>query len=592
MKLKRSVSLLIAAVLTVSGAASGSAAIESVGDPGKFWAIPNDSERGMVIMEFLDSFPGEAPSNLLPGTGWQRYNEQNPTCASLQDPRCSSGRIQYQAVLPFCTGPSDVNCTEDVGIVDETGKKTSAVFSRYFPTKAQNQFEGDVKSKLPSGVAGSLFSIPSAPHDGGDTYYLAVRMNGGGSSLDSIRLTDFSIQLSPVKLEPVAPMYFDANNDAGWGLLPANSGANPIGKDVWVNQQSGTSGTNYCTAMSVKEALCAQRYAFPAGFKYFVKVRAQQSPAGWMHGRISDPNISIEQVAGNTNIEVQGVPVAVPAVYKMYRYPEMPQPLKDQYDVKTGGYIKDPNFLNNPSNYVQGGRSPENTDPLMRNNIYAPTPSSPAGMEQLKLWIPYVEDKATALLSYWSVRTLDQGEMAGASKCFQDSSGVTGIVTTNATQYSAGPPAFSKDDGTLNYVVAAPHYGTKGEDFKGSYDLVMRSDVARCVYGFSKAPINATISITSSDGTPQVATTVIGERKGWLYLQAKNFEFSAPIIKAKLTQEVVVEPTPTPTPTATPTPTKKPVVAKKITISCVKGKTIKKVTAVKPTCPSGFKKKA
>ena len=31
--------------------------------------------------------------------------------------------------------------------------------------------------------------------------------------------------------------------------------------------------------------------------------------------------------------------------------------------------------------------------------------------------------------------------------------------------------------------------------------------------------------------------------------------------------------------------------AKKTTISCVKGKTVKKVTAVKPTCPSGFEKK-
>jgi hypothetical protein len=57
-----------------------------------------------------------------------------------------------------------------------------------------------------------------------------------------------------------------------------------------------------------------------------------------------------------------------------------------------------------------------------------------------------------------------------------------------------------------------------------------------------------------------------------------------------LTQEVVVEPTPTPTPT--PAATKKPVVAKKTTITCVKGKTTKKVTAVKPTCPTGFKKKA
>jgi hypothetical protein len=53
-----------------------------------------------------------------------------------------------------------------------------------------------------------------------------------------------------------------------------------------------------------------------------------------------------------------------------------------------------------------------------------------------------------------------------------------------------------------------------------------------------------------------------------------------------------VEPTPIATPTPTATPTPKPVVAKKTTITCVKGKTIKKVTAVGPKCPSGFKKKS
>jgi hypothetical protein len=119
----------------------------------------------------------------------------------------------------------------------------------------------------------------------------------------------------------------------------------------------------------------------------------------------------------------------------------------------------------------------------------------------------------------------------------------------------------------------------------------MRSDIARCVYGFSKAPIKAELSIVSADGSPQIATTVLGEKNGWVFLSAANFEFSAPIIKAKLSQEVVVEPTPTPTATATPTPTKKPVVAKKTTITCVKGKTSKKVTAIKPKCPTGFKVK-
>jgi len=412
-------------------------------------------------------------------------------------------------------------------------------------------------------------------------------MSGGGQNLDSIRIQDFSVQLSPIKLEPVTGL---GDGDTGWGILKADDGGNPTGKEAWVNKGPGFTGDNYCIASSYKEGLCAQRYAFPAGIKFYVKVRTQQSPSGWMHGRVSDPDIQLTEAAGVTSLEMQGFPVAVPAVYKMYTYPEMPQTLKDEYDAITGAYKKDPNFLNNPTNFVQGGRSAEDPDPLKRNNIYGPTPSSPAGMEQLKLWIPFVKDKATALLSFWSVRTLTQGEMEGSSQCFRDSNRVSGIVTTNATQYSAGPPTLDKAEGTLNYVVAAPHYDPKDKDFKGSYDLVMRSDVARCIYGFSKAPINATLSITSSDGTPQVATTLIGERNGWLYLQAKNFEFSAPIIKAKLTQEVVVEPTPTPT--ATPAPTKKPVVAKKTTITCVKGKTTKKVTAVKPTCPTGFKKKA
>jgi hypothetical protein len=164
---------------------------------------------------------------------------------------------------------------------------------------------------------------------------------------------------------------------------------------------------------------------------------------------------------------------------------------------------------------------------------------------------------------------------------------LTGLVTTNATQYSAGPPVFDKAEGTLVYKVAAPHYTSNGDVFKGRYDLTMRSDIARCVYGFSKAPIRAELSIVSADGSPQLATTVLGEKNGWVFLSAANFEFSAPIIKAKLTQEVVVEPTPT----ATATATTKPVVAKKITITCVKGKTSKKVTAVKPKCPTGFKKK-
>jgi len=247
---KKTVSIaLISTSLVLGLAASGNAAIESVGDPGRFWSVPNNAENGQVIMQFLDSFPGEIGSLLVSNQGYERYPENDPTCSNLQDSKCSSGNIRYQAVVPFCMGPTDVNCTEDVGVVDETGKKTSAVFNRYFPTTAQNQFEGNASYKLPNGGAGSIFSIPSAAHDGGDSYYLSVLMSGGGQNLNSIRMADFSVQLSPIKLEPVSIL---GSSDTGWGILRAGENGNLRDKDVWVNAGPGFTGDTYCIASSYK----------------------------------------------------------------------------------------------------------------------------------------------------------------------------------------------------------------------------------------------------------------------------------------------------------------------------------------------------
>jgi hypothetical protein len=582
--MKKILIALLSLTFIIGSSTAVDAAIESVGDPGRAWSVPNDAERGMHVMEFLDTFPGEPGSNLLPRGGFQRYNDSDPTCSSLADSKCASGNVEYQAVLPFCTSATDVYCTSDVGIIDSSGKKTSAVFNKYFPAKAQNEYAGDSAKNLPSGVSGSLFSLPQAAHDGGDLYYLSTVLTGGSDG-KQLNMQGVSVKLYPVKLENINLCSPSNCNDTGWGLVKAGD---PTGKDVWLRQGPGFTGQNFCVASSMKENLCAQRYAFPAGLRFYVTVRTKQLPAGWLHGRLIEPDIKISLSGGVSTVEIQGNPMAVPVVYKMYRYPEMPDALKAQYDVTTGGYKKDPNFLRNPNGYVQGGRTFESTDPLKRNVMYVPTASSPEGMDQLKLWLPYVDDKATALLSYWSARSLEGNEMEGANSCFVGSNGFTGIVTTNATQYSAGPPKFDKAEGTLNYQVAAPHYGTDKSEFKGTYDLVIRSDVARCIYGFSKAPINATISITSSDGTPQIATTVIGEKDGWVYLRAKNFGFSAPLITAKLSQEaeVVVTPTPTPTPSAS---TMAPI--KAVTITCIKGKMTKKVTAAKPKCPTGYKKK-
>ena len=174
--------------------------------------------------------------------------------------------------------------------------------------------------------------------------------------------------------------------------------------------------------------------------------------------------------------------------------------------------------------------------------------------------------------SIWRVGT--QAGVGTGSKCFDDKSKLQGLVTTNAPTYLPNPPAFENDE--LAYKVAGAHHLADGVTlFKGSYDLVLRSEFARCLYGFTSAPIRAKVSVVSTDGSTQnIATESLREdaARQWLYLSARNFTFSSPTIKVKLTQDA-------------PKP-----IAKK-TITCVKGKATKKVTGTNPTCPKGYKKK-
>jgi hypothetical protein len=150
-------------------------------------------------------------------------------------------------------------------------------------------------------------------------------------------------------------------------------------------------------------------------------------------------------------------------------------------------------------------------------------------------------------------------------------------VTTNAAEYLDGPPTFDKNAGSLDYKVAATHFEPDGKTvFRGTYDLVMSSKVARCIYNFSSAPISATVSVTSEDGANNVATTVVRETSGWLSLSAYNFTYSSPVIRIKLSGTPI---------SSIVAPAK--VSVKKIT--CVKGKSIKTVTSAK--CPTGYVKR-
>jgi hypothetical protein len=187
----------------------------------------------------------------------------------------------------------------------------------------------------------------------------------------------------------------------------------------------------------------------------------------------------------------------------------------------------------------------------VRNAEVSPIPYTELSFSQLELWKDFFDDSASAVPTNWSVRTLGGAEMESASSCITEATGVTGIVTTNSTLYSQGPPAYSEATGTLDYQVASPHFLNNGTtEFLGEYHLLIREDVAQCLYKFSGSEVTSSMSVVSEE--PLAATTEFGFEKedGFYHFSATGFTFSAPVIKSRLqaVQAAVVPSAPAPAP--------------------------------------------
>jgi hypothetical protein len=179
------------------------------------------------------------------------------------------------------------------------------------------------------------------------------------------------------------------------------------------------------------------------------------------------------------------------------------------------------------------------------------------------------------------------------AKCL-DKGTVNGIVSTNATVYDSTAPKWNDLDSSLNFRVGAAHHKSNNEIFQGYYSLTINKATANCYWGNSLNNSKASISVIGQGGDQNVSTTSFTTSNGWVNFIASGFTFSSPTIKVKY---VAPKETPKPSPASTeevaPVATQKPMpaVAKKITITCVKGKAVKKVTAAKPVCPKDYKKK-
>ena len=542
----------------------------------------DDAPKGFLLEEAAIN----ATSFLFGEKGTWNQDFERYICTSTQSKDCiDADTFAYNAILPTCETVSDVDCVVTISAVDASGVSSPGKFETYASPNHPNDFEADKTLGIPRGTSGGIWSIPGSPHSGGSLYAVyvtvagAVKTQEGASSTYGLNL---SAQVVPVSVAKTMKRekYWGCHQDNS--LRPdtkANTACGPFRDKVIEIKCIGPYGTN--------NDECLTPRAFPTGTSFKLDVRFSRQPLGWLHGRLMDPSVAITRSASSYLVSVEAKPVKVPAISHEAKYSELPVAVRDFWDnLETRCVARNGCGKRSSNNYSLPLKS--------QSSIFTSLSFGDQALEALKVYLPLVDDKAAAIPGVWSWRTLGQWELENSNKCLLDGEGVKGIVTTNASVYSAGPPSFA--DGELRYRVAAPHNAPDGSVFKGDYSLSIDSKVARCLYNYSSAPISATVSVIGTDGAKSVATTTVSERDGWLNLVARNFEFSSPVIVVKVTQEKSetkseVTGTSTPSATSTAKPAKN-VAGQKITIVCKKGKVEKEISSRNPKCPNGFKRKS
>ena len=480
--------------------------------------------------------------SLFQQTSHLSANWYGNTAAVLCTEYSSSGPCQFdaqgnflegQVMLPACMDVVQTNCIASMSM----GKsKDSLVVSTFQRMSAGPTVNMDPQRDLPEGSTIGLWSNSLSSASGSNMYATSVGLQLGFSN-GKYTFTNLEASVVPYSLingSEYRPITNVVNNQ--------NSTIRSFGQD----------GLAY-GCIWTDTGVCGHVDDFQQGTFVSMTLRLSNKIGGWFKARMKSPDIKVSTFNSSSNvIEITGQSVDVPEV--AVSVPESATGLAGLWN------------CTNCMGYASFGGATLQSDSVGTAGI-------------INLIRSLANNSASGIINIWNFGSLP----AAGNSCLTSTASVLGLVTTNAMAYDGSVPSFA--NGFLTYNVAGMHYMPDGvTPVQGTYDMVMADSVARCLYGFSNAPISGTISVSEENGVQNVATTTVSDVGGWVHLAAYGFNFSNPVITAKLTQAAPVVVVP---PVAIVAP------AKKTTITCVNTKNkklIKKITAVKPVCPSGYKK--
>ncbi len=419
-------------------------------------------------------------------------------CTSLESVPCQGDAIlQYQAFLPACGADAETDCIQSVW-VSRMGEKQVLEMVKYMPEESPLHFTGSRSANLPSGVSASIWRVPS---EGGPADLFAVNATiRGARGLTKNSFTRFDTVEVEVGIDRIAEFFDDfdiprASTTASGFSIKGTSMAN------------GRPSTGQCAAVDF--GVCAKRQSPLSGDRYGISLRLTDAPQSWIHGRIGNPDFKVSRsYSGPTTWNVEGEPVVVPVASAWVPHSEIKR-------IIPSWTSKDPT----------------------RTSYNGPFSSGSLAVKRYLEWEPIMKDRAEALQSRWSFRSLlNDNLMANGkriSQCVKPGT-IAGVVVTNAMVYQGDPPLWNNKERSFDYVVAGPHYLSDGSKSLGMYSLKMEQSFARCVYGFGDVPLVATVSVVSEGDVKRVSTSRVDVNEEWMDLAVSGFTYSAPVLRVTL----------------------------------------------------------
>ena len=293
-------------------------------------------------------------------------------CKTTQSAGCTDPTysLWFHANLSKCANAADTDCIEQLGVVNEDQSITDATFARDY--NQSGNFTGDSAIGIPNGHGQSTWTFPDG--SGAQLFSVQVSVDGLFQRKDSTaNIYAFSAALQPIK--EVTGMQI---NDPAPKVIPG------LNTDRWAVQ-----GAEKLLGCQIQELnLCGMRQSLDLTKTYILKVRLHSKITGWLHGRLKDAGMKIENRAdGGQAVTVQAKPLQVPVASAWVKWEDLPASLQARYPAGSGGYASD------LSGFTVA-------DVTKRTLLVSSQVAGQGALDEINAWLPLLGNKATNMKSF------------------------------------------------------------------------------------------------------------------------------------------------------------------------------------------------